>query len=93
MEICRATSIVAGDVILTLDMLELVYSVPDSTDGKGNPNYIIICTPSVIDDLLKRYPASGLLVDAEKLHWAPLYITDPKRDKWTIAGKLRANEQ
>ena len=95
MEICRATSIVAGDVILTLDMLELVYSVAsaDSTDGKGNPNYIIICTPSVIDDLLKRYPASGLLVDAEKLHWAPLYITDPKRDKWTIAGKLRANEQ
>jgi len=94
MDICRITSIVASDVILTLDMLELVYvcQVTDSADEQGIPTSLIICTPAVVDALLIRYPAGGLLVDAEKLHWAPLYITDPKRDKWTIAGKLQSLE-
>ncbi len=90
MDICKITSIVASDVILTLDMLDLVYTTVDSGDPAGSPTCLIVCTAQVIDDLLKRYPANGLSVDAEKLHWAPLYVTDPKRDRWTIAGKLQA---
>eukprot|EP00605_Chrysophyceae_sp_TOSAG23-4_P000268 GSChrysophyteH1.ASY1.ANO1.310.1 assembled CDS len=90
MDICRMTSIVAADVLLTLDMLGLVYTVSDDSgeEATGDSKNIIITSPSVVDDLLLKYPPNSIQVDPDKLHWAPLYITDPKRDKWTIASKL-----
>jgi hypothetical protein len=54
--------------------------------------YIIMCDEATIDELLLKYTAGAgqgrgeeaLFVDPEKLHWAPLYVTDPKKDKWRI---------
>eukprot|EP00598_Pedospumella_elongata_P002976 CAMPEP_0184985208 /NCGR_PEP_ID=MMETSP1098-20130426/13997_1 /TAXON_ID=89044 /ORGANISM="Spumella elongata, Strain CCAP 955/1" /LENGTH=106 /DNA_ID=CAMNT_0027509285 /DNA_START=1 /DNA_END=321 /DNA_ORIENTATION=- len=37
-----------------------------------------------IDELLLKYPEGKLPVQPEKLHWAPFYVTDPKKDKWSI---------
>ena len=38
----------------------------------------------LIDELLLKYPANKLIFMSDKLHWTPLYITDPKKDKWSI---------
>lgn len=43
----------------------------------------------MVDDLLLKYPASGLPVDPDMLHWAPLYVTDPKKDKVRSIHALR----
>ena len=90
MDICTITSIVSSDTLLTLDMLDLVYSVKTDQGGdpSGNPSNFIVASPSVIDDLLLKYPPNSISVDPEKLHWAPLYVTDPKKDQWTIASKV-----
>jgi histone acetyltransferase MYST1 len=91
MDICRITSIVASDVILTLDMLELLYTVESDGDDAatdGCSKRIIIMSNSIIEDLLLKYPPNILTVDPDKLHWAPLYITDQRRDKWTISAKM-----
>jgi histone acetyltransferase MYST1 len=42
-----------------------------------------------LDELLKKYPEGKLPVQAEKLHWAPLYVTDPKKDKWSIRSIVK----
>jgi hypothetical protein len=34
-----------------------------------------------------RFPANGLQVDIQQLHWSPLYVTDAKKDKWAIRAK------
>jgi len=73
------TSIVTEDVISTLQVLTLLRNM--------NGNYIIYAPPDVVDSLLVKYPTSGLLVDPEKLHWAPLYVTDVRKDKWSIRAK------
>ena len=86
-DICRMTSIVDTDVILTLDFLEVIYTI-----GENNEKHVMLCSPTVIDDLLLRYPPNGLQVNPEMLHWAPLYITDPKRDKWTIASMMASSQ-
>jgi len=95
----RITSIVHGDLLLTLDMLDLVREVDvEAADGAAAKNaskktqYIIMCDEATIDELLLKYTAGAgqgkgdesLFVDPEKLHWAPLYVTDPKKDKWRI---------
>ena len=97
----RITSIVHGDLLLTLDMLDLVREVEvDAGTGESGTKstaskkmqYIIMCDEATIDELLLKYTAGAgqgrgeeaLFVDPEKLHWAPLYVTDPKKDKWRI---------
>ena len=73
------TSIVTEDVIATLQHLHLLRNI--------NGNYIIFSPPNVIEDMMKKYPTTGVLVDSEKLHWAPLYVTDPRKDKWSVKAK------
>lgn len=46
--------------------------------------YVLYAPIELVDQLLVKYPASKLPVDVDKLHWAPLYVTDPKKDKWSI---------
>jgi hypothetical protein len=80
MDISKETSIVHTDVLLTLDTLELIQYMDNGT-------YVLCCPPDIINTLLEKYPANGLPVDPEMLHWAPLYVTDPKKDKFSIASK------
>jgi histone acetyltransferase MYST1 len=73
-ELARMSSIVQSDVLLTLDMLEIVVWIDNQA--------CILADPDLIRDLKLKYPQNGLVVDPEKLHWAPLYVTDPKKDRW-----------
>jgi histone acetyltransferase MYST1 len=79
MDLCKITSIVSDDLLATLHHLKLLHSIGD--------NYIITAPPDVIEGLLKTYPNKGLQVDPQNLHWAPLYICEPKKDKWSIKSK------
>ena len=56
---------------------------PDDEEGED----IIYAPIDLIDSLLLKYPHSILPVDADRLHWAPLYVTDPKKDKWSFKAK------
>lgn len=73
------TSILTDDVTATLQMLGILQYI--------SGNYVICCPSEVITDLMVKYPCTGLLVDPEMLQWAPLYVTDPKKDKWSIKSK------
>ena len=75
-DLARMTSIVQSDILLTLDMLELVVW------NDNEPT--ILADPDVIKDRMNKYPQNGLAVDPERLHWAPLYVTDIKKDRWKI---------
>lgn len=80
MDLTRMTSILAEDVVSTLQMLGLLQQV--------NSSYVLCCPPSVLAALSEKYPASKeLSVDPAVLHWAPLYVTDPKKDRWHIKAK------
>ena len=80
MDISIKTSIVSSDVLQTLAMLDLVRDMDNGTS-------VINCAPENLDKLLKVYPAPSLRCDPDKLHWVPLYVTDPTKDKWCIAAK------
>jgi len=80
MDLTKMTSILVEDVAATLHMLGLLQYV--------NGNYIIYGPPNMLNELAQKYPAnSGVQLDPEKLVWAPLYVTDAKRDKWHIRAK------
>jgi len=56
--------------------------------GSGGNNSLEHCwldaSLDLIDELLLKYPANKLVFMPDRLHWTPLYITDPKKDKWSI---------
>jgi histone acetyltransferase MYST1 len=79
LDIAKTTSILVEDVTATLQMLGLLQC--------NNGVYSIYAPVELLDELIQKYPANGLLVDPEKLQWVPLYITDPKRDKWSLKAK------
>ena len=81
MDISTRTSIVSSDVIQTLEMLDIVRDMDNGTSALN-------CAPENIDRLLKVYPAPSLWCDPDKLHWVPLYVTDPNKDKWCVAAKI-----
>ena len=64
MELSKQTSIMSEDIINTLQFLNLIKYV--------NGTYILCSPPDMIHELLKKYPDKGPVVDADKLHWAPL---------------------
>ena len=80
MDISCRTSIVSHDVLQTLELLGLLVTLDNGTS-------VLDCTEERLDALLLKYPTPSLLCDPDKLHWAPLYVTDPNKDKWSIAGK------
>ena len=80
MDISIKTSIVSSDVLQTLAMLDLIRDLDNGTS-------LLNCAPDNIDKLLRIYPAPALQCDPDKLHWVPLYVTDPNKDKWCIAAK------
>jgi histone acetyltransferase MYST1 len=76
MDLTKMTSIVTEDVVQTLNFLGLLQY--------NNGKYTIYAPPQLIEDLLIKYPVGNLPVDPDHLHWAPLIVTDPRKDKWSI---------
>jgi len=86
MDLAKMTSLIAEDVKATLEHLGLLHV------GKTGA-YVICAPPDVIDALLLKYPLKGLQVDPERLNWAPLYVMDFRKDKWSIKGKRDSTEE
>jgi histone acetyltransferase MYST1 len=93
MDITCGTSILADDVITTLEMLGLLRTAPNSREKKENgevsngnnkEDLILFAPDDILDELIIKYPENKIKVDPDKLHWTPFYIMDPKKDKWSI---------
>lgn len=59
-------------------------SATESAEAEPASQCVLYAPVDRIDQLLLKYPEGKLPVQPEKLHWAPLYVTDPKKDKWSI---------
>jgi histone acetyltransferase MYST1 len=79
MDISRATSFLSDDILLTLNTLGLLQQV--------NGENIIYAPDDVLDKLIEKFPMLSHPVDPDRLHWTPLYILDPRKDRWSIKGK------
>jgi len=79
MELSKATSIMADDVIATLQYLGLIRCI--------NGTYILWASMDVLDRLAERYPVKTPVVNTDALHWAPYVNFDIKRDKFSIRAK------
>lgn len=78
MDISKATSIMSDDIIFTLNQLGILKFV--------NGAYFVSAEHSLLEELAKKHPIKEPRVDPSKLHWTP-YITDVKRDKFSIHSK------
>lgn len=85
MDLSRATSIFSDDIVSTLQLLGLLRY------NEAEEAHYIFAPLSVIDTLQQQYPDNALVVDPDKLHWAPLYVTDPKKDKWSFKSKIKSS--
>ena len=83
MEISKKTSIMAEDIIFTLNVLGLLKYI--------NGVYFITAEQNLLQQLSKKYPLKEPRVDPSKLHWSP-YLTDVKRDKFSIHSKKPSTE-
>ena len=83
MDIAKKTSIMAEDIIFALNTLEILKFV--------NGVYFIYAERTLLASLAKKHPVKEPWVDPDKLHWTP-YITDVKRDKFSISSKKASLE-
>lgn len=80
MDLSKMTGMLSEDTVATLQHLGLL-----QTTKAGSH---VICAPlDVVDSLLEKYPVKPPLVDPDCLNWAPLYVMDYKKDKFSIKGK------
>lgn len=63
-----------------------------AAEGDESEQCVLYAPLDVIDSLLLKYPEGKLPVQPEKLHWAPLYVMDPKKDKWSIRSLWNVKE-
>lgn len=85
LELSRRTSILAEDIIATLQFLGLLQEISIENSNGSRP--VLYCPPMLLKSLQEKYPVCGHPVNPDKLHWAPLYVTDPKKDKWSLKAK------
>jgi len=78
MEISLKTSIMAEDIIFTLNQLGILKVI--------NGVYFIAANEELLEKLAQKHPVKNPRVDPNKLHWTP-YLTDIKRDKFSIYSK------
>mmetsp|Transcript_43353 Transcript_43353/g.104775 ORF Transcript_43353/g.104775 Transcript_43353/m.104775 type:complete len:494 (-) Transcript_43353:441-1922(-) len=78
MDISKMTSIMAEDIVFTLNQLGLLKII--------NGVYFIAAEEGLLSTLAKKYPVKDPRVDPSCLHWTP-YATDVKRDKFSIHSK------
>ena len=83
MDISKVTSIMAEDIIFTLNQLGILKYI--------NGVYFIAAEQTLLQELAKKHPIKEPRVDPAKLHWSP-YITDVKRDKFSIHSKKKSNQ-
>eukprot|EP00978_Attheya_sp_CCMP212_P037533 scaffold178002_cov46-Attheya_sp.AAC.1 len=78
MDISKQTSIMAEDIIFTLNQLGILKFI--------NGIYFVAADKSLLDTLAKKHPVKEPRVDPTCLHWTP-FLTDIKRDKFSIHSK------
>jgi len=78
MDISKMTSIMAEDIVFTLNQLSILKVI--------NGVYFIAAEEGLLKTLAKKYPVKEPKVDASKLHWTP-FVIDVKRDKFSIHSK------
>lgn len=78
MDISKKTSIMAEDIVFTLNLLGILKII--------NGVYFIAAEKSLLERLSLKYPVKEPRVDPTKLHWTP-FLTDIKRDKFSIHSK------
>ena len=78
MDISKMTSIMAEDIVFTLNQLSILKII--------NGVYFIAAEEGLLRTLAKKYPVKQPRVDATKLHWTP-FIMEVKRDKFSIHSK------
>ncbi|GAX16261.1 histone acetyltransferase MYST1 [Fistulifera solaris] len=78
MDISKRTSIMAEDIVFTLNQLGLLKFI--------NGVYFITAEKTLLMNLAKKYPVKEPRVDSSRLHWTP-FLTDIKRDKFSIHSK------
>lgn len=80
----RGTSFTLSDIVSTMQYLGLI--------KYWNGQYVITVSPQLVKELRGKMKRKTITpVYPEKLHWAPLKV-DVKRDKWTIASKLKLKD-
>ena len=84
MEISKSTSIMAEDIIFTLNMLGLLKYI--------NGVYFITAERRLLEQLARKHPVKDPKVFPDRLHWTP-YLTDVKRDKFSIHSKKPSIEE
>jgi histone acetyltransferase MYST1 len=78
MDISKRTSIMAEDIVYTLNQLGILKII--------NGAYFIAAERNLLMQLSSKYPIKEPRVDPTKLHWTP-FLTDNKRDKFSIHSK------
>jgi histone acetyltransferase MYST1 len=78
MDISKKTSIMAEDIVFTLNQLSILKII--------NGVYFIAAEEGLLQNLAKKYPVKEPQVDPSKLHWTP-FITEVKKDKFSIHSK------
>jgi histone acetyltransferase MYST1 len=78
MEISKVTSIMAEDIVFTLNQLGILKII--------NGVYFIAAEKGLLLTLAKKYPVKEPRVAPSNLHWSP-FLTDVKRDKFSIHSK------
>ena len=84
MDISKKTSIMAEDIIFTLNQLGILKVI--------NGVYFIAAEESTLEQLVKKHPIKEPRVDPNRLHWTP-FLTDVKRDKFSIHSKKPSVEE
>ena len=78
MDISKRTSIMAEDIVFTLNQLGLLKMM--------NGVYFIAAEEHLLQRLAAKYPIKKPYIDPAALHWTP-FLTDVKRDKFSIHSK------
>ena len=78
MDISKMTSIMAEDIVFTLNQLSILKVI--------NGVYFIAAEGGLLKTLAKKYPVKEPRVDATKLHWTP-FVIEIKKDKFSIHSK------
>ena len=83
MDISKRTSIMAEDIVYTLNQLGILKII--------NGVYFVAAERGLLMALAQKYPVKEPRVDPTKLHWTP-YLTDIRRDKFSIHSKKASLE-
>jgi len=78
MDIAKQTSIMAEDIIFSLNQLGILKFI--------NGVYFVNASKTVLEALKRKHPVKEPRVDPTKLHWTP-FLTDVKRDKFSLHSK------